>query len=151
MCKTLRAASLKGLFLSTSMELSIPRHIYEQMISHLQAVYPLEGCGLLSGENGQATAIYPVENVLQSATEYEMDPQQQLEAMLAMEEQGQELLAIYHSHPSGPQHPSQTDIERSLYPETVYIIVSLAEQERPVARAFLLHSGQAHEIAMVIM
>jgi proteasome lid subunit RPN8/RPN11 len=133
------------------MELRIPRRIYEQMISHLQAVYPLEGCGLLAGENGEATAIYPVENILQSATEYEMDPRQQLEAMLAMEAEGKQLLAIYHSHPSGPQRPSQTDIERSLYPETAYIIVSFAERQRPVSRAFLLQEGHAGEIVMAIM
>ena len=39
-----------------------------------------------------------------------------------MEELGFELLAIYHSHPNGPDHPSPTDLAEHAYPETAALI-----------------------------
>jgi len=117
--------------------LTITRPFLTQMLDHLQACYPLEGCGLLAGdEMGTVTAVYPIDNVRQSPTAYEMDPQQQIEAMLALEAAGWQMLAIYHSHPLGPEHPSATDIALAYYPEALHVIVSLREQNAPGVRAF---------------
>jgi proteasome lid subunit RPN8/RPN11 len=65
-----------------------------------------------------------------------MNPHQQIEALLALEAAGWQLLAIYHSHPQGPELPSATDIALAFYPEAVNIIVSLLVQSVPVVRAF---------------
>ncbi len=117
--------------------LTIARPFLNQMLDHLQTCYPLEGCGLLAGdETGMVTAVYPIDNMLQSATAYKMRPQQQVEAMLAMEAAGWRLLAIYHSHPQGPPQPSATDIALTTYPDALHVIVSLPEQAEPVVRAF---------------
>ena len=123
-------------FLDNQM-LTINRPFLNQMLDHLQACYPLEGCGLLAGnEVGTVTAVYPIDNILQSPTAYEMDPQQQIQAMLTLEAADWQMLAIYHSHPQGPEHPSTTDIAQAYYPEALHIIVSLREQTAPVVRAF---------------
>jgi proteasome lid subunit RPN8/RPN11 len=53
-----------------------------------------------------------------------MEPHQQIHAMLSIENSGLDLLAIYHSHPAGPDHPSRTDIEEFRYPGIVYLIWS---------------------------
>ena len=107
------------------------------MLNHLQACYPLEGCGLLAGdEAGTVTAVYPIDNILQSPTAYEMDPQQQIQVMLTLEAADWQMLALYHSHPQGPEQPSTTDIAQAYYPEALHIIVSLREQTVPVVRAF---------------
>ena len=117
--------------------LIIARPFLNQMLDHLQACYPLEGCGLLAGDEvGWVTAVYPIENILQSPTAYEMNPHQQIEAMLALEAAGWQLVAIYHAHPQGPELPSATDIALAFYPEAVNIIVSLRVQSVPVVRAF---------------
>ncbi len=123
-------------FLDNQM-LTINRPFLNQMLDHLQACYPLEGCGLLAGAGARSvTAVYPIDNILQSPTAYEMDPQQQIQAMLALEAADWQMLAIYHSHPQGPEHPSTTDIAQAYYPEALHIIVSLREQTAPVVRAF---------------
>jgi len=123
--------------------LTIKRPLLNQMLDHLQTCYPLEGCGLLAGdEAGLVTAVYPIDNILRSPTAYEMDPRQQIEAMLALEAAGWQMLAIYHSHPQGPELPSSTDIALAYYPEAVNIIVSLREQNAPVVRVFQI-VGQA--------
>lgn len=117
--------------------LTIPRPLLNQMLDHLQTCYPLEGCGLLAGnDRGRVTAVYPIDNILHSPTAYEMDPQQQIEIMLALEAAGWRLLAIYHSHPQGPAHPSARDMALAFYPEASYIIVSLLDKTTPLVGAF---------------
>ena len=121
------------------------------MLAHLQAVFPREGCGLLAGHAGCVERFYPVDNVRRSPIEYEMDPQQQLQAMLEMDNVGWELLAICHSHPNGPPEPSATDIARAYYPEALQVIVSLADRERPSVRAFSITGGQVEEVLLEIV
>jgi len=51
-------------------------------------------------------------------------------------DRGEELLAIYHSHPrSAEPVPSETDIRLAYYPRAVYFIVGLAGPQA-VIRAF---------------
>lgn len=131
--------------------LSIPRRQYEAMLKQLRRAYPLEACGLLAGSDGRVMRVYAVENVLHSRSEYEMEPRQQVEAMFALEEAGWELLAIYHSHPNGPQTPSTTDVARANYPQAAQVIVSLADREQPVARAFTIAEGKVDEISLRVV
>ncbi|MFQ5400542.1 MAG: M67 family metallopeptidase [Anaerolineae bacterium] len=123
---------------------------YEQMLALVQAAYPLEACGLLAGQGERAAQLYPIDNILRSPTAFEMDPLQQVEAMLQIEAQGLELLAIYHSHPHGPQKPSASDVARAFYPETVQLIISLQERRRPVTRAFTIVDGHVREVPFLI-
>lgn len=131
--------------------LSIPLIEYEAMIRYLLSVYPLEGCGLMAGRQQCVHRLYHIENILHSPVAYEMDPRQQLEAMLAMHNAGLELLGIYHSHPRGPETPSGSDVTRATYPEAANVIVSLADRRNPVARAFTIREGQIDELEMAIV
>jgi len=72
-----------------------------------------------------------------------------LSAFLAMEAQGEELVAIYHSHPQGPPHPSPTDIAQAYYPDTVQVIVSLQDRKRPLMRAFMIKNGIVSPITIM--
>lgn len=120
------------------------------MLEHIQAEYPLEGCGLLAGQEGQVVWGTAVPNILHSETAYEMDALLQIKAMLEIETQGWELLAIYHSHPQGPETPSATDIAQATYPEAVYLIISLADWSKPVVRGFTIWGDQVTEIAVTV-
>jgi proteasome lid subunit RPN8/RPN11 len=126
--------------------LTIKQPFLDQMLDHLQAEYPLEGCGLLAGrEDGWVTAVYPIHNILQSPTNYEMDPRQQIQAILDIEANGWQMVAIFHSHPQGPEHPSPTDIALAFYPDAAHIIVSLQNQTTPVMRAFTIEGQTVTE------
>ncbi|MCA9900125.1 MAG: M67 family metallopeptidase [Ardenticatenaceae bacterium] len=115
----------------------IERPFLNQILNHLQDCYPEEGCGLVAGdEMGRVTAVYPIENSLRSPTAFQMNPQQQLQTMLALEANGWQLLAIYHSHPHGPETPSVTDVQQAYYPDALSMIVSLANQVTPTVRLF---------------
>lgn len=88
---------------------------------------PNEACGLAAGRANRVEVIFPVANDLASPVRYRMNPAQQIKIFFEIEQLGQELVAIYHSHPHGPAVPSETDIGESAYPEAVYLIWSPAE------------------------
>lgn len=119
---------------------------YAAIMDHLTDEYPLEGCGLLAGRDGRVTAVYPITNILQSKTAYEMDPLQQIKTMLAIEENGDELIAIYHSHPQGPTTPSTTDVASAYYPEVAYLIISLHKIDRPQLKGYRIETDGVSEI-----
>lgn len=87
---------------------------------------PEEACGLLAGrwagETCQVAVVFPVTNLLHSATRYRLDPAEQLAVFDQIDSLGLELVGIYHSHPTGPDHPSPIDIAEAYYPEAVYLI-----------------------------
>ncbi len=83
---------------------------------------PEEACGLVGGNGEQVTRINSITNELHSPVRFRMLPEEQLKALLQLEDSGSDLLAVYHSHPSGPDEPSPTDLKEFFYPGTVMII-----------------------------
>jgi proteasome lid subunit RPN8/RPN11 len=122
------------------------RTITEQLTREL----PNEACGLLGGRGDVVEQVIAVENAAHSPVRYEMAPVQQLEAMLALENAGLELTAIYHSHPAGPATPSPTDVAEAYYPDSLYLIYAPDERGQWRGRAFRLVDGQVSETPVVI-
>jgi [CysO sulfur-carrier protein]-S-L-cysteine hydrolase len=128
------------------MNLQLAPGIVDQILEQARSSLPLECCGLIAGTHGVGARVIPMVNALASSVAYEMDPAELIAAMRSLRQSGDELAAIYHSHPNGPAEPSRSDIERAYYPEAAYLIVSLADVKRPVTRAFRIVDGQAMEI-----
>ena len=124
------------------MRLILSERLRAEIIARAQAEWPEEVCGLLAGSHGVAAVLHPGRNVSPTPrVAYELD----LETLLKVttfEDDGLKLVAIYHSHPQGPESPSPTDIERAAYPDAAYLICSLAARERPVLRAFTIIQGR---------
>lgn len=126
--------------------LIIKRPQYKQMLSMLDAAYPNEGCGFLAGRREQVHAVYAVENKLHSHVAFAMEPRQQIAALQALEGRRWTLLAVYHSHPLGPDTPSAADVTQANYPEAAQLIVSFQDRSRPSLRAFQIDAGEVEEI-----
>ena len=133
------------------MALRLTRPDYQAMLAQLQGAYPLEACGLMAGRAGSVQQIYPVTNRLASSYAFEMEPEEQLRAMLDLEERGWDLLAIYHSHPLGPAGPSATDVAKAFYPDAAQVIVSLRDRQRPAVRVFSISNGRISELSLQIV
>ena len=127
----------------------IPRSIYDEMVEHARDEVPNECCGLIGGRDGEAVTLYRAVNSEGSPLRYNLDPQDQFRIMSEMEEKGEELAAIYHSHTASPAYPSQTDINLATYPDAIYLIVSLAEGEQPL-RGFHIRDGEVSEVELEI-
>ncbi len=123
------------------------------MLAHFRAHWPEEACGLLAGPPAPALPTaqqwYPIENQLHSPTRYCMEPHALLAALLDMETHGLALVAIAHSHPHGPLHPSPTDVAEAYYPEAVYLIAAPTTATTWETRAFNLAEGQVQVVPLV--
>lgn len=86
-----------------------------------------EVCGVLAGEYGgeesRVTATYPTDNAAETPEiRYHIDPEEQLAVVDAVEDAGLDVVGFYHSHPTGPTRPSDTDAERATWPDYSYAI-----------------------------
>ena len=97
-------------------------------------------------------AVWPIENELHSPVRFRMAPEAQVKAYFDFDERGQELVAIFHSHPNGPDRPSETDIAEFAYPGVLTLIcVPSAAQSGWSVRAFMIAESQVDEVVVAIL
>ena len=109
-----------------------------QIFTHACEARPRECCGLVGGiADNRAQSIYRMRNIaVDPLISYEAAPEELFTAQRQMRERGENLLAIYHSHPrSSEPEPSETDVRLAYYPAATYLIVGLAGAQ-PIMRAF---------------
>jgi proteasome lid subunit RPN8/RPN11 len=126
--------------------LSLSSAFRDIMIMHALNETPNECCGVLLGKDGMVERVIAIKSDPPAPDAYFMDPVQQVEVFTEMHQQGQSLLGIYHSHPTGPAEPSAADLQLAFHPEVVYCIISLADAANPEVRAFTLHGGGFEEV-----
>jgi len=133
----------------TPEEIQIPRKITTQLL-HLAQISPdFEVCGLISSKNSLPSHCYPIQNIAEHPQkQFLLDPGQQISALSKIREQGEELFAIYHSHPSAPAQPSSKDLEMAAYPHVLYLIISLNTKGILEMRGFKIKDQTAQEIAL---
>jgi proteasome lid subunit RPN8/RPN11 len=110
----------------------------DALVAHARAEFPNECCGLIAGRDGAATRVLPATNAEGTPFMYVMDPREQMELMDDIDDAGEDLLAIYHSHTRSAAYPSRTDVDLAFFAEPLYVIVSLQDADQPVIRAFRL-------------
>jgi proteasome lid subunit RPN8/RPN11 len=117
----------------------ISQRLIDEMVAHARADLPNECCGMVGGSDGEASVVIPVVNSAASPLRFEMDPQGQYNALKAIEDDGKEMLAIYHSHTKSAAYPSQTDVNQALnWPDAIYLIVSLQDEDAPEVKGYWL-------------
>src|SRR2546422_7768607 len=97
-----------------------------EILAQARKQSPQECCGLIGGDAaGTATSVYRTRNVaLTPLVAYEAAPEDLFAAQRAMRTRGEELIAIYHSHPrSKDPQPSETDVWLAYYPSAVFPFV----------------------------
>jgi proteasome lid subunit RPN8/RPN11 len=123
--------------------------MYEQMIEHARAEAPDEACGMIASRDGEAVKLYRATNAAHSPLRYEIDGAEQYRIQMEIYDSDLELGAINHSHTRTEPYPSQTDINLAFYPEAVYLIVGLANED-PDVRAFTIRDGRVAEAELVV-
>jgi proteasome lid subunit RPN8/RPN11 len=109
-----------------------------------------EACGLVAGQGNRANLVIAVSNILHDAHRFRMDPQEELRAFQIIEEQGLEVLAIYHSHPYGIHRPSATDLAELTFPGVIYLIW-YQHIDTWHCRGYLMNTGgSAIEVPVII-
>ena len=130
----------------------LPRSIVNQLLQLAQKSPEEEICGLISRDQRGFKKCYPVVNVADDKRHFfALDPKGQIEVMRSMREQGEELGAIFHSHPDSPALPSLADIEQHEYPGVLYLIISLGKKGAPEMRGYHIHGREAGEVAITLL
>jgi [CysO sulfur-carrier protein]-S-L-cysteine hydrolase len=111
----------------------ISRRLYDEIVAHARADAPNECCGMISSRDGEAVAVHRATNTAASPLRYIMDGAEQHRIQTAIEDDGLDLGAIYHSHTRSDPIPSQTDVNLArfgdsdlpAFPGTLYVIVGV--------------------------
>lgn len=106
--------------------------VLEHIRRHGADAYPEEGCGFLlgtvtdDGEN-RVTALHRATNrrTERRTRRYELTADDYRDADEAAQEQGLDVVGVYHSHPDHPARPSETDLEEATFPGYTYVIVAV--------------------------
>jgi proteasome lid subunit RPN8/RPN11 len=122
----------------------------DRIVAQAREEAPNECCGIVGTRDGRAVTLYRLRNAAASPLRYEIDPREQLRTFEALEEAGLEAGIIYHSHTRSAPLPSQTDINLAFYPDALYLIVGVAEQDDDV-RAWRIVDGQVAEAPLEIV
>jgi proteasome lid subunit RPN8/RPN11 len=126
--------------------LNLTKEQLQIMIDHVNTQAPLEACGLLAGIDSTVEKIFLVQNQACSPIRYVMNPKEQLNAFTWIESHRMNLLGIFHSHPTGPETVSPTDIADAAY-EVVQIVLSPLESGWQ-ARGFWIKDNDYSEIEL---
>jgi [CysO sulfur-carrier protein]-S-L-cysteine hydrolase len=124
---------------------ALERKYADEIIAQAREEAPNECCGVLGGRDGRVEKLFRAVNAEKSRYRYNVDPHDLLRIYRECDANGWDFLAIYHSHPHTEAYPSPTDVRLAAWPESVYIIVSLADPENPVLKAFRIQDGRVSE------
>ena len=129
----------------------IAQSLVDRMVAHAREDLPNECCGMIGGRDGEASVVIPVVNSAASPLRFEMEPQGQYNALKAIEDEGSELLAIYHSHTKSAAYPSQTDVNQAVnWPDAIYVIVSLQDEASPDVKGYWLKDLKIADAELVV-
>src|SRR3989338_377200 len=130
--------------------LILGKDLLEKMLQQIKEDFPNEACGILAGREGRAGKVYEMSNIDKNPSTYFMDAKEQLLVMKEIRNLGSEMVGIYHSHIASPAYPSGHDVEMAFYPEASYVIVSLADKNKPAVRSFKIVEGKITEEKLII-
>lgn len=135
--------------------LTISAALVDELLAHARAEAPNEACGILAGsqEDGRATAYHPARNADASPFVYTVHPDDLVRIVLGIEDAGQDMVAIFHSHTQTPAVPSPTDSRQAMYPDAFYLLATLLAPDvlpMQALRAWRIRDGVAAEVPLRI-
>ncbi len=131
-----------------STPIALPRELVNQILHHALSCPELEVCGLIGAKEGLPASCYPVENAAAvPQLRFQLDPAGQINAMRQIRERGEELFAIFHSHPAAPAEPSPVDLADAVYLDVLYLVISLNTKGVLEMRGFWI--GQDKSVAEI--
>ena len=125
--------------------MTLSRGAHDDIVAHAREAAPAECCGLLIGAGEAIASTIRTKNLSQDANCFEIDPGEHIRARRELRSRGLEVLGFYHSHPRSPAVPSATDLAEALYPEHVYLIVSVRAEPAEV-RLYRLETDRFEEL-----
>ncbi len=137
------------------MVLNISQEFIDQITAQALAELPNEACGVIVGPVGmdQAARIKPMFNSAASPVFYEFAPQDLLALYRGLDDKDEEIVVVYHSHPTSPAFPSTSDIAYAGEPGAHYVLLSTRAEIAPEIefRSFRIIAGVVTEEEVAII
>lgn len=136
--------------------LVLPRSLADRLLAHARADLPNEACGLVAGAfdgngGGRATTYHAARNIEASPVHYNIHPEDLVRIVFEIDGAGEDLVAIFHSHPRTPAMPSAIDLRTAQYDRPFYLVASLSAPDAPpdsALRAWRIVGGHTFEVPM---
>jgi len=129
----------------------IARSLLDEIVAHAVRDAPNECCGVVAARDGAVTAVHSAENVAASPFRFEIDGLTLMRLIDEIEDGGEELRAIYHSHTRSAPYPSQTDVNfAALWPGTEWLIVGIGKNAEPEVRNYLIEDGAIRDAELEV-
>ena len=130
--------------------LRLPAAIADRLLEHADLEDPNEACALLGGNagTGRVTSVHLARNELESPYRYSVAPADLVRAMDIIERAGEDLVAIFHSHPTTAPVPSATDRREARY-AAIHLIAGVSDGRRTF-RAWSLEGSLAVPVRFAI-
>lgn len=127
--------------------LTISRALHDKIVAHARCDHPDEACGIVAGPagTGRPERFIPMMNAERSPTFYRFDSAEQFRVWKEMDERGEELVIVYHSHTATDPYPSRTDISYASEPDAHYVLVATRDPEITEFRSFRIVHGEVTE------
>jgi len=138
---------------------TLPAEVRAAIVEQARAEYPNEACGVIVGDRagadgGTALRYEPARNKAASPYRYELDPADLLRLTIATDDADEVFWGIVHSHTHSPAVPSPTDVGLAFYPDALYLLVTLADDQadaatgEPGVRAWRIVDGSMFEVTI---
>jgi proteasome lid subunit RPN8/RPN11 len=125
----------------------IDRALLERIVAHARRDFPNECCGVIAVRDGRAVGVHEATNIAASPLRFEVDGLEVHRAIEAIEGDGNEMGAIYHSHTRSDPYPSQTDVNFAHgWPGVEWLIVGVRREGEPAVRSYRIDDGRIAEV-----
>ena len=124
--------------------LRLPAAVRTAIVKHARREAPGECCGFLLGTAAGVSHAWPATNTSTTPkTRYRVDPREHiaLRRMLRRLSPPLAIVGVYHSHPTGPNEPSSSDIREAYVSEWAHVIVDLSRR-LPRVTAWTMRNGR---------
>jgi [CysO sulfur-carrier protein]-S-L-cysteine hydrolase len=130
----------------------IDRALQERVVAHARRDFPNECCGMIAVRDGRAVGVHEATNVAASPLRFEVDGLEVHRTIEAIEAEGGEMAAIYHSHTRSDPYPSQTDVNFARgWPGVEWLIVGVPRDGGdPAVRSYRIDDGVVSEVEVEV-
>jgi [CysO sulfur-carrier protein]-S-L-cysteine hydrolase len=134
---------------------TLPADLVQAIVDHTRSEYPNEACGVIVGDRpaadgGVALRWVPMRNEYASPLRYRIHAQDLYPVLVEVDDADDRAFwAIVHSHVRSAAYPSPTDVGQALFPDALYLLVSL-EADEPAFGAFRIVDGTIFPVELLV-
>ena len=134
---------------------TLPPEIVQAIVDHARAEDPNEACGVIVGDRpasdgGVALRWIPMRNEYASPFRYRINAEDLYPVLVEVDDSDDRAFwAIVHSHVRSAAYPSPTDVAQAVFPDALYLLVSL-EADEPALATYRIVDGTIFPVELIV-